>query len=461
MPRCFFALLLGAMGCGASTPAGPAGRPAAASGAPEAGAPAEKKGKEDPLFPDRPSADLGKLDPATRARVLALGDDTRAFLDRGKTPRRAVAALVDLDRGTGAAPLADGARLAAGARAYWVAPGGDAAVLLLGGKGPAVRAVVAVVDAPRIDLKQVPIYQHGGGAWFDTALYGELSLEHWLTRPLALYLRVDRGARSAPVDLAIGDRPGDPVLAIPDVPIHLARHIQHDAKVDTAERLDAFAGASARSLEAALRKHGVRPRDLAEAEAYLVPAGPAVAVGVDRALIGGYGAAHRAVAYAAVRALAAARPGESTRAVVLISKSQVGGSGSTGLAFVGRALSRAIRAAAGDDIDGLVWRRALARSSLVYATGVDADLSHGLLISPIGDDALPGALRPLLDRLTAAGAPVTTTDKAFYDVRQLAELNLDAVGLGIAARGIGAPMELISAVALHHAQRGLEAWLAD
>lgn len=461
MPRCFFALLLGAMGCGATAPAGPAGRPGAASGAPEAAAPEAKKGKEDPLFPDRPRADLARLDAATRARVLSLGDDARAFLDRGKTPRRAVAALVDLYRAAGAAPLADGARLAAGARAYWVAPGGDAAVLLLGGKGPAVRAVVAVVDAPRIDLKQVPIYQHGGGAWFDTALYGELSLEHWLTRPLALYLRVDRGARAAPVDLTIGDAAGDPVLVIPDVPIHLSRHVQHDAKVDTAERLDAFAAASARSLEAVLRKRGVRPRDLAEAEAYLVPSGPAVAVGVDRALIGAYGAAHRALAFAAVRALVAAPPGEATRAVVLISKSQVGGSGSTGLAFVGRALSRAIRAVAGDDLDGLAWRRAMARSAMIYATGVDADLSHGLLISPQGDDALPVAMRPLLDRLAAAGAPVENTDKAFSEVRQLGELHVDVVGLGIAARGIGAPMELISAVALHHAQRGLEAWLAD
>ncbi len=461
MPRCLLALLLGAVSCGGAAPAGVTGRtvgtPAAAPAPPAAPA----TGKEDPLFPEGPRADLARLDAATRARVLSFAGDARAFLDRGKTPRRAVAALIDLYRASGAVPLGDGARLAAGARAYWVAPGGDAAVLLLGGKGPAVRAVVALVDAPRIDLKQVPIYQHGGGAWFETALYGELSLEHWLTRPLALYLHVDRGASAAPVDLVIGDAPGDPVLVIPDVAIHLSRKIQADAKVDTAERLDAFAAASARALESALGKHGVRPRDLAEAEAYLVPAGPAVAVGVDRALVAGYGAAHRALAFAAVRALAVGRAGATTHAVVLISKSQIGGDGSTGIAFVRRALTRAIRGVAGDDADGLAWRRAMARSSLVYVAGVNAEPSHGLLVSPRGDDAMPAAMRQLLDRLATAGAPVTATDDAFSEARDLAELHLDAVGLGIAARGVGTPMELISALALHHAQHGLEAWLAD
>jgi aspartyl aminopeptidase len=419
------------------------------------------KEKGDPLFPEGPRADLAKVDAAGRGEVAALALDTRAFLDRGKTPRRAVGALIELYRAAGATPLADGARLAPGARGYWIAPGGDAALLLLAGKSPAVRAVVATVDAPRIDLKQVPVYQHGGTAMFDTALYGELTFEAWLTHPLALYVRLDRG-RAAPIDLVIGDRPGEPVLVIPDVPPHLARKVQRPARVDTAERLDAVAASSTRALLAALAKRGIEERDLAEAEAYLVPAGTSAAVGVDRALIGGYGAAHRGLAHAAVRALIAAPAGEATRAVVLVSKSQVGGTGATGMAFVRRALARASRAVAGDDLDALASRRASARTALVYALGVDTDLSHGVLVSPGGDDAVPSAMRPLLDRLEAAHVPVARSEaEAFLDARGLGELDIDAVGLGVAARGMGAPNELVSAHALLHARNGMQAWLAD
>lgn len=409
------------------------------------------------LFPETP-AGWKHIDATTRVRIDELARDYVAFLGRGKTPRRAIAALIEIFRAAGAAPLGDS--LAAGQRAFWIAPGGDAALLVIGGRGGAsagVRAVVAAVDGPRIDLKQVPLYQHDTAAMFDTALYGQLALESWLARPLALYLRVARGKGG---EIVIGEAPGDPVLAIPDVPIHLSGKIQRrESPVADPERMDAYAGASEAAVRAALRRHGIDEGDLVEAEAYLVPAGPAELIGVDRAMIAGYAQSRLGLAFVATRALAGASPDQATLAVILVSKSQVEGHGSTGVGFVIRALSRAL-SALGGELDVLASRRAHARSALLVAATGKGEANAGLILSPASDDALPGALRRALDRLARVRVPVQIGNGEGDAAVDLGSLDLDAVALSLPVRSPGAPLELISALDLHYAITGLASWFA-
>ncbi|HLU68258.1 MAG TPA: hypothetical protein VKZ63_18370, partial [Kofleriaceae bacterium] len=302
----------GAPGAGASGGAGE--EPAAGAGGPDAAAGGAGSKKDDPLFPAS-KAGWAHADRATRERAAALAADYLPFLDRARTPRRAIAALVELYRAAGAVPLEGG--LPAGGRAYWIAPGGDAALLLLAGRGGAaagIRAAVAAVDGPRIDLKQVPLYRHDRLAMLETSLYGDITLESWLVRPLALHVRVARPGAPAR-ELVVGEAPGDPVLMIPDLLIHLSGKVQARAPVDTAERMDAIAAQSSRALTAALRAAGIAPADLATAEAYLVPAERAVLAGVDGAMVAGYAQSVLAPAWAATRALAAAEPGEASAAV--------------------------------------------------------------------------------------------------------------------------------------------------
>ncbi len=408
------------------------------------------------LFPET-RAGWRHIDRATRARIDELARDYVQFLGRSKTPRRAVASLVEMFRAAGAAPLGDS--LGAGQRAFWIAPGGDAALLVIGGRGGAaagVRAVVAAVDGPRIDLKQVPLYQHDTAALLETSLYGQLTLESWLSRPLALYLRLDRKKAG---EIVIGEAPGDPVLVIPDVPPHLSKKVQARGSAIDPERMDAYAGVSAAAVRAALRRRGVRQADLSEAEAYLVPAGPAALVGVDRAMVAGYAQSRLGLAYLATRALGAAAPDQATLAVILVSKSQVDGAGSTGVGFVGRALSRAL-SAVGGELDILASRRAHARSSLLIAAAGKGEPNHGLVLTPEDDDALPAALRRALDRMGRVQVPVQIGEGASNTAVELGSLDLDAVAISLPVTSRGEPLELCSALDLHYGVTGLASWFA-
>ena len=438
-----------------------AGMPAEGGGAGARGTTTRSKtDSQSALFPES-KAGWKQVDRATRARIDELARDYVAFLGRAKTPRRAVAALVETFRAAGAVPL--GTSLEAGQRAYWTAPGGDAALLLVGGRGGAaagVRAVVAAVDGPRIDLKQVPLYQHDTAAMLETALYGTFDLESWLVRPLALYLHLARAKKD--IDLVIGEAPGDPVLAIPDVPIHLMKKVQSkEHPVAEPERMDAYAGGTIAAVEKALRARGLTHADLVEAEAYLVPAGPAALVGVDRAMVAGYAQSRLALAYLATRALAAAGGDQAGLAVILVSKSQVDNAGATGIGFVGRALSRAMSAqGGGDEIDVLTSRRGHARTALLIAATARGESNAGVVLSPEGDDSLPGARRRVLDRLDRVHVPVqfgTGDSDAAVD---LGELDLDAVALSLPVRSLGAPLELCSALDLHYGLTGLASWFA-
>jgi len=453
-----FALAALAPSCGAGVPgeAGSSSRGASGGGTRKSKTADSQAG----LFPEA-KAGWRHIDRATRARIDELARDYVDFLGRAKTPRRAVAALVAMYKAAGGSALGDS--LAAGQRAFWIAPGGDAALLVIGGRGGAsagVRAVVAAVDGPRIDLKQVPLYQHDTATMLETSLYGTLALESWLARPLALYVRVARGGKGGGgSEIVVGEAPGDPVLAIPDVPIHLRRKVQAKEPVADPERMDAYAGASLAAVRAVLHRRGLREADLTEAEAYLVPAGPAALIGVDRAMVAGYGQSRLGLAYLATRALGAAAPDQATLAVILVSKSQIEGAGSTGVGFVGRALSRAL-SALGGELDVLASRRAHARTALLVAAIGKGEANGGLVLTPEGDDALPGALRRAVDRLDRVHVPVQIGEGESRAAVDLGSLDLDAVAVSLPVKSQGAPLELCSALDLHYGLTGLASWFA-
>ena len=45
----------------------------------------------------------------------------------------------------------------------------------------------AHVDSPRLDLKQNPLYEESGFAYFDTHYYGGIKKYQWVTLPLAIH----------------------------------------------------------------------------------------------------------------------------------------------------------------------------------------------------------------------------------------------------------------------------------
>lgn len=452
--------------CLASAPGAALAQQPAPAKPPAKAAPAATKA---PALFTKPKVGWQAVGAAERKRIDQFARHYLRYLSDAKTPRRAVRGLLRLFK-PGSRKLTGTKRVAhaPGTRFWFAHPGGDAAAFVRLGKRPledGARIIVAAVDAPRIDLKQRPVYEKVGFTMLDTRLYGRLDLKSWLSRPLALYLYGRSGRKT--IDLAVGDKPGDPVLVIPDLLPHLSRKAQHKKIIDKPERMDAVVARKQVALLRYLRRKGVSRSLLQTAEASLVPAGKPSFIGVDRGLVAGYAQSHNALAFAAVRAMVAASRRQiphRTAIVIVISKRHTGYTGATGMAFVKTAMSRIIGAFAseGANTDMLGVRRIYARSAALLAADRGGKANQGLVLNPRGDDALPGAIRRVLDAFRAARAQYQIVSTAAWSkARSLATLDMDVVDVGLPITGAGTPMELLSVLDLYQARLGFFGWLMN
>lgn len=466
----------GEAGAGGSTAAG-------------AGSAAKSDRAKDPASPEaaleeklaRKPAEAGwaATDADRRAAIAAFAEDYRHYIADAKTTRRAVAGVTALVRAAGALPLpAKGAKPTPGAR-YWLgARGKDLAVLVVGDAPPSagLDVVAAPLDAPRLDLKPEPGFRKEGFLMLETHLRGEIDLKMWLSTPLSLFAWVDRPGK-APLDVAIGERPDDPVLVVPDLLPHLARKVQAKIIID-AERMDAVAGMAADVTEddvkddAALAKllapWGVTGADFAVGEITLVPASAPTYVGVDRALLAAYGQAFAAQGYAAARAVLEAKRPPRSVLVLLLDGAAMGadGDGDTGEFFVRHAVSAALAAFTDDGAPSeLDVRRTLAASHALVATNVGGGVNGGLVLNPRFDDADPEMVRELLRALDAAKVPYQFPETgpdgwSYSPSRRLSTTGMKSLDVGLPIADRGAPLEVLSVLDLFTAYRAYAAFYA-
>ncbi|UZP69100.1 aminopeptidase [Desulfovibrio mangrovi] len=215
-----------------------------------------------------------------------------------------------------------------------------------------LRLVGAHADTPRVDLKQRPLYEACGVGQAKTHYYGGIRKHQWFSRPLALHgviVRQDGEVKK----VNIGEDPGDPVFAIADLLPHLAQNQAKQVLSEAfeAEKMNIILGhrpvevengeegeskdapkekIKRRVLELLNAKYDIREEDLYSAELQAVPAGPARLVGLDGAIIGGYGQDDRICCFAALEALLTGDTPEFTQTVLLWDKEEIGSEGSTG-----------------------------------------------------------------------------------------------------------------------------------
>ncbi len=343
-----------------------------------------------------------------RKAAMKFGAAYKKFLGANKTEREVVAAArkMALSRGYRDLLASDKRRaptLAPGAKLYAVSHGKMAAFVRVGtlplSKG--MHIVAAHIDAVRIDLKQNPLYADGNVAMLQTHYYGGIKRYQWLSQPLELRgVVVTRSGKVVPV--SIGGNPRDPVLVIPDIAVHVARYVdKKEGEQVPGEALDPilsstpttvsvpgkdpFAAEAARLLKTLYR---IDVADLASAELELVPAGAPRDVGIDRAMVGGYGQDDRACSYAALRALFAAGVPKHTAVVMLVDKEEIGSTGNTG------ARSNFVRRVAAELLE-----RSGVRSTTVR---VDAVLSSSLVFSADVTGAVNPHYKKLYERKNAA-----------------------------------------------------------
>ena len=268
------------------------------------------------------------------------------YLDDAKTEREATEATIALVEAKGYTEYKLGDKLSVGDKKYFNNKGKSIFVFKVGTRDieeDGIRILASHIDSPRLDLKQIPLYEDSNMGFLKTHYYGGVKKYQWTAIPLALH-GVMVKADGETVKVVIGEDDSDPVFYINDLLPHLgARQSQEPlGSAISGETLNILVGGLPYAdpdvsekikmtvLSMLYEKYGVTEEDFLSAELSLVPAFKARDIGFDRALIGAYGHDDRVCSYPAVTALLDTET-DSTVLVVLADKEEVGSSGLTGM----------------------------------------------------------------------------------------------------------------------------------
>ncbi|MCX5816108.1 MAG: aminopeptidase [Proteobacteria bacterium] len=215
------------------------------------------------------------------------------------------------------------------------------------GKSPlteGLNIIAAHIDAPRLDLKQNPLFEDVDLALLRTHYYGGIKKYQWVAIPLALHGVVIK-ADGTKIELSIGEEDSDPVFVIDDLLPHLSRKAQDEKKLSEAIEGEKLAvlfgsiplvgvekeGVKKGILKLLHDRYGIMEDDFISAELEVVPAFKARDVGIDRSMIGAYGQDDRACAYTLLEAFCdTCDPGRSCLAI-FTDKEEIGSEGDTGM----------------------------------------------------------------------------------------------------------------------------------
>ena len=269
------------------------------------------------------------------------------YLNAARTEREAVTEAICLAEAAGFVDLetcGDGP-IQPGQKVYYNNRG-KCLLLAVGGKKPMSAGFVveaAHVDAPRLDLKQRPLYEDSELAYLRTHYYGGVKKYQWTAIPLELHGVVALKDGST-VDVVIGREKDDPQFVITDLLPHLAQDQMQKtmAKGVEGEKLcilvgsAPYAGNGSDRVKLAVMsllhdRYGITEEDFISAELEAVPAFDVRELGLDRSLIGGYGQDDRVCAYAELAAILETENPERTAVCILADKEEIGSMGVSGM----------------------------------------------------------------------------------------------------------------------------------
>lgn len=444
-----------------------------------------------------------------RKELEQLSDAYKAFLSQCKTERECTAFFEAEARKNGYRSLEElveeGTSLKAGDKVYAVGMGKTIALFQIGRKPltDGMNILCAHIDSPRLDLKQVPLYEDTELAFLDTHYYGGIKKYQWVTIPLALHgVIAKKDGTVVPVN--IGEDPADPVVYVTDLLVHLASKqlARKGSEVVAGENLDVLVGScplkdeekdavKANVLRLLKEKYDMEEDDFLSAEIEVVPAGPARDCGLDRSMIAGYGHDDRVCAYPSFVAMMEAESVERTSCCLLVDKEEIGSVGATGMQsmFFENAVAE-ILALLGTD-SNLAVRRTLARSKMLssdvsaaydpaYSEAFEkknsAYFGKGLVLNKYtgargksgSNDANAEYLAQLRRIFDGNQVAFQTAELGKVDfggggtIAYIAALyGMEVVDSGVAVLSMHAPCEIISKADLYEAKKGYAAFLKE
>ncbi len=281
--------------------------------------------------------------------IEKLSKDYMDFISRAKTERLTTDILVEMLESAGFRDIKECKELVPGSKAYVVNRNKNVAAFNIGKDKitNGANLVSSHSDAPRLDLKQNPLYEDMDTklALLKTHYYGGIKKYQWVNIPLAIHGKVilDSGKE---VDIHIGESQDDPIFTICDLLPHLYRKKQGERKLMegiTGEELNVLLASLPFSdkkskkkvklwvLDHLNKEYGMVEEDFVSAELEVVPAGPAREVGFDRSMIGAYGQDDRICAYTSIKALMDIKNPQRTAMALVIDKEEIGSDGPTSI----------------------------------------------------------------------------------------------------------------------------------
>ena len=320
-------------------------------------------------------------------RVFEINEEYKDFLDKGKTEREAAREIIRVATEQGYISIDEviekKIKPTPGMKIYANNKNKAVALFVIGEEKleKGMHIIGSHLDAPRLDLKQFPLYEDSGLALCKTHYYGGIKKYQWVTLPLALHgvVMKEDGEK---IDIVIGEDEEDPVFFITDLLPHLAKD-QMAKKMGegiTGEGLNLLVGSipykddeinekvKLNVLNILHEKYGIKEEDFTSAEFEVVPAGKSRDVGIDRSMVGGYGQDDRVCAFTSFKAILDVEKPNKTAVALFVDKEEIGSVGNTSMEsrFFENVVSELIYLTE-EDYSELVVKRALANSWVLSA----------------------------------------------------------------------------------------------
>ena len=162
---------------------------------------------ENTLFYDKKTG-WDRMSDAEQAAMMEYAEGYKAFLDEAKTERDAVRRLQAMAEANGFAAYTRGKEIHPGEKYYKINRNKAIILFVVGSDGmhSGINLSAAHLDAPRIDIRTVPLYEDNGMALFKTHYYGGIKKYQWVAQPMALHGTVVR-TDGTQVNVSIGEDP--------------------------------------------------------------------------------------------------------------------------------------------------------------------------------------------------------------------------------------------------------------
>ena len=445
-----------------------------------------------------------------------INKEYRILLDKCKTERECVTETIRIAEAHGYQNLEDvmaqNKKLSAGDKVYHSYM--NRAILLyhIGTEDmeKGMNILGAHIDSPRIDIKQVPLFEEKGYVYLDTHYYGGIKKYQWLSTPLALHgvvYKID----GTKVEISIGEAENDPVFVITDLLPHLGQEQNKKSAAEfvRGEKLDLLIGnkpyvceenevenekKEVKSAEEAIKKllkseYDIEEEDFMSAELEIVPAMKARECGLDRSMIIGYGQDDRACAFTSLMAMLELQEVGRTVCCIMADKEEIGSVGATGMnsRLFENSVAEVMECAG--QYSSLKAKRAMANSFMLssdvsaaydplyaecFESKNSAYLGKGIVFNKYtgargksgSSDASPDFVAKIRNIMEGNGIVSQTAELGAVDAGGggtialfMAKYGMHVIDSGVAVLGMHAPYEVTSKADIYEAYKAYKAFI--